>query len=314
MLYRVDYLLAVQIAGLLVGLVLRRSVAATSAERLARAYYLAVSVLIVLRAGAFGASILASHNQPWSLVSGAIGDLIGFLFGLLFGLAARRDDRRALLTDGQVLDAFRMLLAFTFISAALGKALTLAGIGEFFTHSGYTLGFLKFIIIAEAFGAIGLLLRWAVIPAMLGLSVDMFGAVLTHVHNGDSANDSTGAIGLLIRLVALGLLWTLRPQEGRSRRTVRASVLGVMAATLVCVLIAGVGGFAIRRFGQNVPRWRTRHDQPLDEPFRGTSLCTTARFRERISSESLLHGERLTCGRFRGKPITCPPPVLGFKL
>jgi hypothetical protein len=128
----------------------------------------------------------------------------------------------------------------------------MAGMGEFFVQSGYTLGFLKFIILAEAFGAIGLLLPWGVIPAMIGLSVDMFGAFLTHAHNGDPVNDSTGTIGSLIRLVALAVLWTLRSQEGPSRRTVRVSVLAVAAATLVCVLLAGIGRVTIRHVG-NLP-------------------------------------------------------------
>lgn len=233
----------------MVGFVLGGRTAGTPGERLARAYYVAMAALIVLRAGAFAASLLSSQYRPWSFAGGAVGDVSGFLFGLLFGLAVRRADARGLLTDAAVLDAMRLVLAFTFIFASLGKALTMGGMGEFFTQSGYSLTFLKFIVLAEAFGALGLLLPWAVVPAMVGLSVDMFGAVLTHVHNGDPLNDSTGAIGLLIRLVALGVLWTMRPREGRSRPTVRTAVLAVAAATLACVLIAGAGSVAMRHFG-----------------------------------------------------------------
>ncbi len=50
---------------------------------------------------------------------------------------------------------------------------------EFFTQSGYSVTFLRFIVIAEIFGGIGLLLPWAFIPALAGLTIDMFGAVLT---------------------------------------------------------------------------------------------------------------------------------------
>jgi hypothetical protein len=89
MLYRVDYLLGVLLAGFVVGLLLGRSMDASSAERLARAYYFATAVLIALRVGTFAASILTSHYQRWSLVSGGMGDLTGVLFGLVFGLAAR---------------------------------------------------------------------------------------------------------------------------------------------------------------------------------------------------------------------------------
>lgn len=248
MFYRVDYLLAVQAGGLLAGFLLGGRTAELRSARLARTYYATVAALMVLRACAFTAGLLATNYQPWGYVSGAIGDVSAFIFGMLFGLAARRDDSRSLLTDDVVLEAMRIVLAFTFIFAALGKALTMSGMGEFFAQSGYSLAFLKFIILAEALGALGLLLPWAILPAMLGLSVDMFGAVLTHIHNGDPLNDSTGAIGLLIRLMALGILWALRPQGGRSRRTVRESVMAVAAATLACVLIAGSGSAVIRHF------------------------------------------------------------------
>jgi hypothetical protein len=53
MFYRVDYLLAVRIAGLVVGILMGRSKAVKSTDRLARAYYFAIAVLIVLRVGTF---------------------------------------------------------------------------------------------------------------------------------------------------------------------------------------------------------------------------------------------------------------------
>jgi hypothetical protein len=37
-------------------------------------------------------------------------------------------------------------------------------------------------------------------------SVDTFAAVLTHVHNGDPWNDSTGPIAMVIRLQLVGFL------------------------------------------------------------------------------------------------------------
>jgi len=239
-------MLAVQVAGLVTGYLLGRHATTITTSRLARDCYFAVAALLVLRAGAFSVSLLTSHAETWRLISSAIGDITALIFGLLFGLAIRRPDARAFLTDNSVLDALRMVLAFTFIFASLGKALTLSSMAEFFTQSRYSASFLKFIVLAEAFGALGLLLRWAVVPAMLGLSVDMFGAVLTHIHNSDPLNDSTGAIGLLIRLVALGVLWVLRPQEENSRRTVAASVIAVSAAMLACLLLAAAGSMAMR--------------------------------------------------------------------
>lgn len=145
-----------------------------------------------------------------------------------------------------------MLLAFTFVLAALGKAFSTAPMTEFFTQSGYSTGFLRFIVIAEGFGALGLLLPWAVVPALLGLTVDMFGAVLTHIHNGDPLNDSTGAISLLIRMIGFGILWTLRPRENQAPPAVRSSVLRVMGATVLCLVVAFAGSI-MERHGNPAP-------------------------------------------------------------
>jgi hypothetical protein len=87
-------------------------------------------------------------------------------------------------------------------------------------------------MIAEIFGALGLLLPWAVLPSLHGLSVDMFGAVLTHIHNGDPLNDSTGAIGMLIRLAIVGALWALSRRTRALPHGIRNSILGVGAGGL----------------------------------------------------------------------------------
>lgn len=73
MFYRVHYLLAMQIAGLVAGILMGRSVAMKSTDRRARAYYFAIAVLIVLRVGTFAVRILTSHYQQCELVSGARG-------------------------------------------------------------------------------------------------------------------------------------------------------------------------------------------------------------------------------------------------
>jgi len=83
--------------------------------------------------------------------------------------------------------------------------------------------------------------------------VDMFGAVLTHIHNGDPLNDSTGAIGMLIRLAAVGVLVGLRQRNGGTLPTVRSSVLRATAATIACFLIAVGGSVAARHLSAPVP-------------------------------------------------------------
>jgi hypothetical protein len=48
---------------------------------------------------------------------------------------------------------------------------------------------------------------------------------MTHIHNGDPLNDSTGAIGMLIRLIAVGVLLTIRQRSAATLPTVRSSLL-----------------------------------------------------------------------------------------
>jgi drug/metabolite transporter (DMT)-like permease len=81
----------------------------------------------------------------------------------------------------------------------------------------------------------------------------MFGAVLTHIHNGDPLNDSTGAIGMLIRLIAVGVLWTLRPQPRALQNTLRSALLAVAVGVTACLLIAAGGSVAVRRLSRPVP-------------------------------------------------------------
>jgi len=193
--------------------------------------------------------MLVSPQGFMTTVGGLAGDLLGLFFGILFGLAARRKDTRELLTDPSILGALCMALAFTFALAGVGKAFSMAPMTDFFTQSGYSVTFLKFIVIAEIFAGIGLLLPWAVVPALIGLTVDMFGAVLTHIHNGDPLNDSTGAIGALIRLFVVGVLWALSRRRGASSSSVRNSVLSVATVGVVCLLIAIGGSAAMHHLG-----------------------------------------------------------------
>jgi uncharacterized membrane protein YphA (DoxX/SURF4 family) len=248
-----DYTLAVLFAGFIVGALFGGPTANVPRSRLARGYYVVVMGLLVLRTGAFAGTMLMSHTSSWSTASGFIGDLLGFLFGALFGLASRRKDSREIMTSSPVFGALCSTLAFTFALAGIGKAFSVAPMTEFFVQSGYSVAFLKFIVIAEIFGGIGLLLPWAILPALIGLAVDMFGAVLTHIHNGDPLNDSTGAIGMLIRLMAVGVLFALRQRNGGGMPTVRNSVLRATAATITCLVIAVGGSVAVRHLSPPSP-------------------------------------------------------------
>ncbi|HEY1744049.1 MAG TPA: DoxX family protein [Granulicella sp.] len=249
MFYRVDYTMAVLLAGFLIGLLVGTATEKVAATPLARRYYAAIAILLVLRTSIFAYTMLISPQSVLTTVGGITGDLSGLLFGVLFGLAVRRKDTRELLIDPSIFGALCMALAFTFALTGVGKAFSMAPMTDFFTQSGYSVTFLKFIVIAEVFAGIGLLLPWAVVPALIGLTVDMFGAVLTHIHNGDPLNDSTGAIGALIRLFAVGVLWALSRRTGSSSPSVRRSILSVATVGAVCLLIAIGGSAAMRHLG-----------------------------------------------------------------
>jgi uncharacterized membrane protein YphA (DoxX/SURF4 family) len=246
MFYRVDYAVGVLCFGFLTGFLLARSAASVTASKLARGYYGATTLLVILRTVALVSAMLAAATSFWHTVAGAIGDLQGIFFGALFGLAARRKDSREMLTASPVLAGLCMSLAFTFALAGSSKAFSMAPMTEFFVQSGYSVTFLKFIVFAEILGGLGLLIPWALAPALIGLTIDMYGAVLTHIHNGDPLNDSTGAIGMLIRLLAVGFLWILRRGRDGHSPALRTSVVRVAAASLACFLVAFGGSIAVR--------------------------------------------------------------------
>lgn len=245
MFYRVDYVFAVLGAGFLIGLLAGTWTLRFAASRLAQAYFNAVVALLALSSVSLTFRLTLGHGPAWT---GAIGDLSGILYGALFGIAVRRNDRRELLLDRSVLSALAISIAVTFASAGLGKAFSMTPMHAFFAQSGYPDAFLRFIIIAEVLGGLAMLIPCAVPAALAGLGVDMFGAILTHIHNGDPLNDSTGAIAMLLRLGVFSVLWERsRPAAATS---LRGPLLRVAAAALICLLIAGAGGLLLRHRDQ----------------------------------------------------------------
>jgi uncharacterized membrane protein YphA (DoxX/SURF4 family) len=252
MFYRVDYALAVLLAGLVAGFLFSRAAAGIAPSRMARAYYVVVAILVVLVAGGYLASILTGR-QVWYFAGAFCGDLEWFWLGALFGLALRRSDARELLLHPSVLSAVTLSIAFMFVLLGVGKSFNMQPMTEFFTQSGYSVTFLKFIIMAEILGGLGLLLPWGFLPAWFGLTVDMFGAVLTHMHNGDSLNDSTDAVKMLSRLAVAGVLWAMRPQAAKSPRSARGSLVRVGAAMTLCLIIAAGGSIVMRSITRHSP-------------------------------------------------------------
>jgi len=245
MFYRVDYFLAVMLVGFVLGALFSRHIAQIGPSRIARSYLTVVVILLTLRCAIFVASLIW-HQHFWSISGGLISDISNFLFGALFGLSARRQDRRELLLDSSVYLALCLSIGIAFSIAGIAKIFYMKSMIEFFTQSGYSIVFLKCIIIAEAIGGIGFLLPWAMLPTLIGFTIDMFGAVYTHIHNDDPLNDSTGAIGMLIHLGVIAVIWTLRKRIAQAPASLRASFSKILTVALACIVVAVAGSALLR--------------------------------------------------------------------
>lgn len=246
MFYRVDYLLAVMLAGLLAGAIVAPLLSRVRPARIARIYFVAAAILVALSLALFAIYVLGANGTFWNNIRGATGDGNSFLLGALFGVALRRSDTREILGDPAVYSILCISSGCAFIFAGYAKALYTSGMLGFFTQSGYSPAFLKFIMTAEILGGIGLLIPWTVLPAVAGLSIDMFGAIWTHVHNGDPLNDSTGAIGQLIRLAVIVGLWAWQRHSAEARGAIRRRSAVALAGAVLCAAIAIGGSVAMR--------------------------------------------------------------------
>jgi hypothetical protein len=112
---------------------------------------------------------------------------------------------------------------------------------SFFAQSGYSIAFLHFIMAAEIIGGVALILPWLGLAqlAAAGLAVDMVGAIVTHVQNGDPLDDSTGAIGMLIRLGTIAALSVSLGRRPKARHVGAIVAVAVLGAALA---IAGARG------------------------------------------------------------------------
>jgi uncharacterized membrane protein YphA (DoxX/SURF4 family) len=237
----------VVLAGALVGALLSKWTSRIEPRRLARIYFVLIAVILALRTVAFVCGIVLANASIWNTIGAAIGDAGSFLFGALFGIAVLRTERREILCDPAVYSILCLSSGLGFVLSGYIKALYMQGMIEFFTKSGYSTSFLKFIMTIEVVGGIGLLIPWTVLSAIAGLSVDMFGAIYTHIHNGDPLNDSTGAIGALIRLGTIVALWAWRPRSGDVEGSVRRHFVAAGLGMAFCISAAVAGSALIRR-------------------------------------------------------------------
>ena len=105
---------------------------------------------------------------------------------------------------------FAGLLAILFLLAGVGKLS--GGATEMFAKWGYPAWFATFIGLAEAAGAIGLLIPRLTRLAIIGLTLVMFGAAYTHL----AAGEGLQVMRPIIFLVLLGLTWFFRSQGTES--------------------------------------------------------------------------------------------------
>jgi uncharacterized membrane protein YphA (DoxX/SURF4 family) len=244
--YRVDYTLAVLLAGFLIGLGVSRRSSRFTAPVTARAYFEMVLVLLALRLVCLIGYEVQPHINAWNISLGALLDISTLLFGLLFGLALRRADRHALVTDNAVFAALTLTTAFFFAMTGIGKAFSMDWMINFFHQSGYSAAFLKSIMIVEVFAALAMLVPVSMMAAVLVLTVDMFGAIYTHVHNSDPLNDSTDAVRQLIYLAVIAVLWTMRHNAAQEIPRRRIPYATVAAGAVICCLAAIAGGVLMR--------------------------------------------------------------------
>ena len=244
MLAGVPYLLLVLLGGLITGAVLAPLARSVSDSKLAGEYYrLTAPAERIPRhqcssdAGPSCKALRKRRKDCWNIA-----------WPLLRWHLRSRDTQKGsqhLLEQSPILAAIRMTVALTFVTAGIGKAFNMPFMTQFFTQPGYSVGFLNFIMIAEVLGAVGLLFPWASIPALLGFTIDMFGAVVTHVHNGDLLDDSTGAIAMLIRLAAIAALVMITPHGIFSRFSPRSRVVIATTTAVACLSIALAGNFLL---------------------------------------------------------------------
>jgi len=97
MLYKVDDILAVILAGALVGALLSRWTSRIEPARLARIYFVVIAVILAFRTVGFVCGIILTNASIWNMIGAAIGDVGSFLFGALLGIAALRTERRQIL-------------------------------------------------------------------------------------------------------------------------------------------------------------------------------------------------------------------------
>ena len=122
---------------------------------------------------------------------------------------------RSFVASSYVLRGLCFSVSIAFLAVEIGKLTHDADMRQFFLESGFPVWFLYFVIIAEILGAIGLFITKLIVPAAIGLTILMLGAIYTHYNNGDPFSDSLEAFHNLILLICI-IVISLIHQKGSS--------------------------------------------------------------------------------------------------
>jgi uncharacterized membrane protein YphA (DoxX/SURF4 family) len=177
------------------------------------AIFISMDVWIFYFAGIKNASLI--KMLPFIMSWGGI--LGHFVLGYLIVNIAMNNNRLRKTISAALL-AISILTANLFLVATVGKSMNMPYMISFFKQSGYAIWFLYFIMIAEVFGGLGILLHFKLRTGSLaaaGLAIIMLGAVYTHWHNKDPFSDSYAAVGQLISLSLMFLIYYFEQQANR---------------------------------------------------------------------------------------------------
>lgn len=149
------------------------------------------------------------------------GGMLGHLvFGYLAGsIAADSNPTRKMIDPA--LWGISILTANAFFVATVGKSQHIDEMIAFFKASGYAIWFLYFIMTAEALGGLGIILHFKLRTGPLAaadLAVIMLGAIYTHWHNNDPFSDSYAAVGQLVSLSLMLILYYFEQQANRKHQ------------------------------------------------------------------------------------------------
>jgi uncharacterized membrane protein YphA (DoxX/SURF4 family) len=286
--YRVDYTLALLAAGALLALLTARRLERLDLRRVARGYLIASATITAIGVAAFVARVAgaALPTSPPAIARDLGTVLVGGLYGAAIA-AWRGRGTAALLREPELQFALRLSLGVGFALAGVAKPFSLDDMNDFFAVSHYSKGFLNVVIVGEALGGLALLLPWrpAVLAALAGFAIDMFGAFYTHAFNGDPLDDSTGAVGMLFRIALLAALCV------PLRRVAIAAVLGAALA------VAGAA-------------WQRHDPPPPDEldAFTGRWHCAGT-FANGTPIEADMRGDKALDGRWLVLHYDDAPPA-----